>query len=248
MHLLNNAAHRPWPVPSNNWIMRQKWRNFLFMHWPVNPELVSNLIPSPLRLDTFQGYAWLGYIAFLMDGIYPRALPKLPLTRRFPEINVRTYVQYDGKPGIFFLSIDVKNWASLKIARHWYHLPYHSSNVSIEHKGTTFSFQSIRNENNRHISFKALYKPISDVFSPEEGTLDHWLTERYCLYSRDKTSNIYCGEIHHLPWPLQKAEFEIQSNSLLSPFNINLRNTNPIAHYSGGVDALIWNIRKVHSR
>ncbi|MBT2709212.1 DUF2071 domain-containing protein [Pseudomonas sp. ISL-84] len=102
MHLLNNTAHRSWPIPSNNWIMRQRWRNFLFLHWPVKPELLKNWIPSSLKLDTFQGYAWVGYIAFLMDGIYLRGMPQWPLTRSFPEINIRTYVQYDGKPGIFF--------------------------------------------------------------------------------------------------------------------------------------------------
>ncbi|MBT2709211.1 DUF2071 domain-containing protein [Pseudomonas sp. ISL-84] len=140
----------------------------------------------------------------------------------------------------------MENWASLKIARHWFRLPYHEANVAFENKGTAYSFQSLRKEKtNRPMSFKALYKPVSNVFFPEEGSLDHWLTERYCLYSTNNTSKIFCGEIHHLPWALQKAEFEIQSNSLLSPFKINLIDTNPVAHYSTGVEALIWNIQKV---
>ena len=95
------------------------------------------------------------------------------------------------------------------------------------------------------ITSKGTYTPLSDVFFPKEGTLDHWLTERYCLYSTDHRANIYCGEIHHRPWPLQKVETEITKHTLFKPFDIDLNDVQPITHFSKGVDSLMWNIQKI---
>ncbi|MGG4267921.1 DUF2071 domain-containing protein [Peribacillus simplex] len=108
MNLLDNA-HRPWPIPLKKWIMRQTWRNLLFTHLPLPAETLRPHIPPHLEIDTFGGNAWLGVILFVMEGIYPRGLSSLSLTPKFSEINVRTYVQCDGKPGIFFMSLDVED-------------------------------------------------------------------------------------------------------------------------------------------
>ncbi|MGG4267922.1 DUF2071 domain-containing protein [Peribacillus simplex] len=122
-------------------------------------------------------------------------------------------------------------------------MPYYSAQISFEKKGQTFHCQSIR-KGNTSIGFNARYTPISEVFFPKKGTLDHWLTERYCLYSTDNGGNIYCGEIHHRPWPLQKVDAEIYSNTLFTPINFDLTEVKPIFHFSEGVDTLIWNIKK----
>ncbi|MFE4708698.1 YqjF family protein [Peribacillus simplex] len=245
MNLLDDNAHRPWPIPSKKWIMRQPWRNLLFTHWPIPAETLRPHIPLHLEIDTFDGYAWLGVILFVMEGIYPRGLSSVSLTPKFSEINVRTYVQCDGKPGIFFMSLDVEDWASYIIAKKWFRLPYHSAQISLEKKGQTFHCQSIRKgKTNTPIRFNAKYAPIPEVYFPEKGTLDHWLTERYCLYSTDNGVNIYCGEIHHRPWPLQKVEAEICTNTLFTPFNFDLTEVKPLFHFSKGVDTLIWNIKK----
>lgn len=245
MNLMNEVVHSSWSLPSKYWIMQQNWRNLLFLHWPIPPEKLRPHIPSSLQIDTFNGSAWLGVILFVLEGIYPRGISFFSLTPKFPEINVRTYVKYDGKPGIYFLSIDVANWASLKIAKRWYRLPYHSAQISIRKEGKTFHCHSIRKGNaNTPILFEGKYVPVSEVFFPKEGTLEHWLTERYCLYSSNNGVNIYCGEIHHQPWPLQKAKIEIVRNTLFTPFHFDLSEVKPIAHYSTGVDSLMWNIKK----
>lgn len=246
MNLINDIIHRPFPLPSKNWIMRQKWRNVLFLHWPIPVEKLRPHIPSSLQIDTFNGSAWLGIILFVLEGIFPFEIPSISLTPKFPEINVRTYVKYDGKPGIYFLSIDVMNWASLKIAKNWYHLPYHSSQIFFQKEEQKFHCHSIRKGNeNTPISFKGKYAPVSEVYFPKEGTLDHWLIERYCLYSSNNGINIYCGDIHHRPWPLQKAKIELVKNTLFTPFHFDLFEEKPIAHFSIGVDSLIWNIKKI---
>lgn len=246
MKLMKDIAHRPWQLPSKHWIMRQTWSNLFFTHWPIAPEMIRPYIPQSLQIDTFNRYAWVGVVLFVMKGVYPRGLNCISLIRPFPEINVRTYVQFDGKPGIYFLSIDVGDWASCTIAKRWFRLPYFSSDVFFDRKDQNFYFQSNRKGiANTTIKFNGKYIPLPGVFYPQKGTLDHWLTERYCLYSKDQKGNLYCGEIHHRPWPLQNAESEIPTNSLLSPFNFDLTGVKPISHYSKGVDSFIWNIKKI---
>ncbi|WP_338787239.1 DUF2071 domain-containing protein [Metabacillus sp. FJAT-53654] len=247
MNLLNDIIHRPFPLPSKKWIMRQTWSNLFFLHWPIPPEALRPHIPAPLQIDTFDHNAWLGIVAFVIEGIYPRGLSSVSLTPKFLEVNVRTYVQYDGKPGVYFMSLDVENWASRTIAKRWYRLPYYPARMSFQNEGKTIHFQSIRKSTtNAQITFSGSFRPSQEVNFANTGTLDHWLTERYCLYSFDNRGNTYCGEIHHPPWPLQKAETQIGMNTLFSPFNIDLSNVKPIAHFSKGFDSLIWNIRKIH--
>ena len=167
MNIMRDIAHRPWPLPSKNWIMRQSWRNLLFTHWPIPTEILRPHIPSSLEIDTYNGSAWLGVVVFVMEGIYPRGLSSISLTPTFPEINVRTYVHYDGKPGIFFMSLDVGDWASYTIAKRWYRLPYQKASISFQKEGQTFHCQSVRKgKTNPPISFQVKYTPcIGSVFS-----------------------------------------------------------------------------------
>ncbi|WNS76922.1 DUF2071 domain-containing protein [Bacillus sp. DTU_2020_1000418_1_SI_GHA_SEK_038] len=245
MKLIYDNAHRPYPIPSDYWIMRQAWRNLLFIHWPISLEKVRQFVHPSLHIDTFDGDAWLGIIIFEMEGIYPRGFPSISIIPPFAEINVRTYVHYNGKPGIYFMSLDVGDLASLTIAKRWLHLPYKHSHISIQKIGKAFYYDSIRvKQTNPQIICKGSYSPVKDIFFPIEGTLDHWLTERYCFFSSNKRDNLYCCEIHHDPWPLQQAEAIIKKNTLFTPFQIDISDIQPIFHFSKGVDSLIWNIKK----
>lgn len=246
MNIFNEIDHRPYPLPSQNWIMRQTWRNLLFLHWPIPVEKLRPFIPASLKIDTFRGSAWLGVILFVIEGIYPRAVSTLSLVRKFPEINLRTYVKCKDKPGIYFLSIDVGNWASLRLAKRWYRLPYHSAKISFKKEGSSFSCQSNRKGRaDIPIIFQGKYAPQSNVFFPKEGTVEHWLTERYCLYSTNNGVDIYCAEVHHRPWPLQAALAEISANTLFTPFDFDLYEEKPLAHYSKGIDSLIFNSKRI---
>lgn len=244
--LIKNTAHPYCSMPSKKWIMRQSWKNLIFVHWPLNPERLRMHIPPSLQIDTFNGSAWLGIVVFEMGGIYPRGLSTLSITSAFPEINVRTYVRYNEKPGVYFLSLDVGDWASLTIAKRWLHLPYHPAKISIQKLKSTFHCSSIR-QSSKHepIIYEGIHTPISEIFFPQEGSLDHWLTERYCFFSTNKKARLYCCEIHHAPWPLQLGKTEVKQNTLFSPFHIDLTGTQPITHFSKGVDSLIWNIKNV---
>jgi uncharacterized protein YqjF (DUF2071 family) len=243
---MDEVTHRPWPIISKNWIIRQSWSNLLFTHWPISAELLRPHIPRSLQIDTFDGTAWLGVVVFVMDGIYLRGLSALSLTPKFAEINVRTYVQCNGKPGVYFMSLDVADWASLMFAKRWYRLPYKAAQISFQKEGRTFFCQSLRKEKAKvPIGFHANYIPDSRVYFSKKEMFDHWLTERYCFFSTDTRGNIYCGEIHHQPWPLQKVEIEICRNSLFTPFQFDLSEEKPIVHFSKGLDSLFWNIKRL---
>lgn len=241
--LIKDIAHRPYPLPSKKWIMKQVWNDVLFLHWRVPSEALHPYIPPPLQIDTFEGDAWIGIIAFKMEGIYFRGLSAISVVPTFFEINVRTYVRYNGKPGVYFLSLDVNDWASLNIAKRWYRLPYHRAKLSIENAQQTIHYKSSRLQGKA--AFTGICKTTPDVYLPEEGTLDHWLTERYCLYAADQRRNIFCGDIHHRPWPLQKSEINIRNNTLFTPFRLDLPMSRPIVYFSKGLEALMWNCEKL---
>lgn len=245
MNLIEHTDHRSWPIPSQKWIMRQGWHELLFVHWPVPVETVRPWVPAELEIDTFDGHAWVAVCSLLMDGIYVRGLPFISLFATFPEINVRTYVTYRGRPGVYFLSLDASNWLALTLARPWYHLNYYYANISVQKEEKYSVYRSIRKDRKTaSAAFYAKYISTSDVYYAEKDTLDHWLMERYCLYSFDSRNNIYCAEVHHRPWPLQKADVEIRENTMTEEFHIRL-DRKPVIHYSKGVDSQVWNITKL---
>lgn len=244
MDIYKKVDHRPWPLPANKWIMRQAWRNVLFLHWPVRPGILRPHIPAALEIDTFEGFAWLGIVAFTMKGIYFRGLP-FSVVPSFSEVNVRTYVTHKGKPGVLFMSLDVDDWASLNIAKRWYRLPYHPANIAVQKDGGAIHYTSVRKAGSPLV-FKGNCSPSSDVYFPNGGTLDHWLTERYCFYTTRNGKEIFYGEIHHPPWPLKKTDIQINQHTLFSPWNIEISKDMPIAHFSEGVDSLMWNGKKLN--
>src|SRR5258705_4235621 len=106
---LRSLAHRPWALPTGGWIMAQKWHDLLFAHWAVAPQVLRKLVPAKLELDTFEGQAWMGVVPFTMSGVRLRGTPTLPWLSMFPELNVRTYVTAEGRPGVLFFSLDAGN-------------------------------------------------------------------------------------------------------------------------------------------
>ncbi|WP_156291039.1 YqjF family protein [Oceanobacillus salinisoli] len=245
MNLLNVTEHRPFPLPSKRWIMRQSWKNIAFFHWPTSPNLLRSWVPSSLEIDTFHGHAWVSLVVFDMENIHLRGIPSHSLTPAFSEVNLRTYVIYNGIPGVYFLSIDVDNWASSKIAKRWFRLPYHDASISIEPSQHSYHFECIRN-GQTNIKGEGSITPLRDIYAADRGSLDYWLMERYRMYCTDKRSNLFKTDIHHQPWELQKAESEIHRNTLLEKWNIGVKENYPaVSHFSKKLDTLFWNIKSV---
>lgn len=237
---LENQDHRPWPIPSKSWRWRQSWCDLLFAHWPVPVEVLQPLVPDPLQIQEFDGTSWIGIVPFRMEGVMLRPLPDMPWISAFPELNVRLYVEYKGKPGVWFLSLDATNPLAVWAAKRFFYLPYLKANMHIDKNGQQFVYHSERIHRHPGITFDASYQPTSEVYRAEDGTLEQWLTERYCLYAQAPDGTLYRSEVHHRPWPLQQAKATVRTNQLLKPFNITLPNSPPLLHFSGQLDVIIW--------
>ncbi|MBO8170902.1 MAG: DUF2071 domain-containing protein [Bacillaceae bacterium] len=227
--------------------MKQTWHRLLFAHWPVAPDRIKPFIPDPLELDTYDGKAWVGIVPFYMSGIRYRFLPPVPFTSSFAEINVRTYVTLDDKPGVYFFSLDAASLPAVRAAKLMYKLPYYHASITQNVAGLNVVYDSSRKGKDANARFSAVYQPLSPVYLSRPGNLDHWLTERYCLYTFD-SDYIYRCEIDHEPWPLQTAEAEIKANSMLQPVGVDLPGQSPLCHYSEKIDVRVWPLEKVTSR
>lgn len=239
--ILAASDHRPWPLPRTPWVMAQQWHHLLFAHWPLPPETLRPLVPEVLPLDTFDGRAWVGVVPFRMRGVRPRLLPPVPWLSSFPELNVRTYVTLDGKPGVYFLSLDAGNPVAVALARAFFHLPYYRAAMRCERQKQGFAYTSRR----RHAgappaALQASYRPTGPVFHATPGTLDHWLTERYCFYAPTSNGRVYRCEITHAPWPLQPAELALTSNTMAASSGIALPDVSPLLHFAARQDILAW--------
>ena len=244
--LLAETQHRPWPLPERPWVMRQQWHELLFAHWSLPAEALRKLLPSPMTLDTYDGKAWVGVVPFRMAGVHPRATPAMPWLSAFPELNVRTYVSAGGKPGVYFFSLDAANPIAVRLARSFFHLPYFTARMQCRRADDTITYTSARSHRNAPAAtFAWSYRPTAAAFTASPGSLEHWLTERYCLYTANQHGTLLRGEIHHPPWALQPAEAEQHLNTMARASGIELPETAPLLHYALRQDVLVWPLEQV---
>jgi uncharacterized protein len=199
------------------------------------------VMPPQLEPDTFKGSAWIAITPFEVRNLCLRATWPLPKISRFAEINVRTYVSLGGRPGIYFFSLDAASWPAVAAARHFYRLPYHRARMRIDRDAAEIHYRSerVRSEEVPAAAFAASYRPVAEPTPAPAGSLEHWLTERYCLYTLDERQHVLRAEIHHPPWPLQPAEAEIVRNSMTDQIGVGLRGS-PLLHYSARQDVIFW--------
>ncbi|MEX2416289.1 MAG: DUF2071 domain-containing protein [Paenibacillaceae bacterium] len=243
-HLLVKNQHRPWPLPDRPWSMTQTWNELLFAHWPVSPELLKSFLPEKLELDTYNNQAWIGIVPFSMDNIRLRGLPKIPYTSAFHELNVRTYVKFGNKGGVYLFSLDAAHRLAVEVARTFFHLPYRYASIDMEESaGQNIHYHNKRQDRRANSAqFLADYRPVSSPYYAEDGTLEHWLTERYCLYTTNRSGTICRGDIHHEPWILQDAEAEITINTMITAAGLTQPAGEPLLHYSKRLEVLIWGL------
>jgi len=234
--------------------MKQTWHDLLFAHWPIPPEHLRPSVPPELPLDTFDGKCWVGVVPFRMSGIRARWTPPIPGLSSLPELNVRTYVIHKGKPGVYFFSLDAASHAAVWGARTFYHLPYFYAQMKSTDKGGVIHYNSTRKDKRMlrfsstppppedlNAQFRGTYRPIGSV--REKSTLEHFLTERYCLYTLHQ-AKLYCCDIHHQPWPLQNAEALIEQNTVAAAAGVDLPNAAPLLHFVKRLEVLIWPLRR----
>jgi uncharacterized protein len=238
---LEQTEHRPWSAPKGMWLLGQSWLDLLFAHWPVGRAQLEPHIPPPLELETFDGQPWITVSPFVVEALRFAATPPLPAFSRFPELNVRTYVTYEGKPGIWFLSLDASSRSAVFGARRFYRLPYfHAEMRAVPRGDGSIEYESLREDGRgRPARFSAVYGPSGKQSTAEAGSLDHFLAERYCLYSCSSTGSLYRADIHHRPWQLQPAEADITTNTML-PSELQLEAERPLLHFAARQDVVVW--------
>jgi uncharacterized protein YqjF (DUF2071 family) len=233
--------------------MTQRWNDLLFAHWPVPPAAIAPLIPEGLQVDTYHGSAWLGVVPFWMDRIKFRGIPRIPGTSSFPELNLRTYVRepHSGAQGVYFLSLDASNLLAVLCARALFRLPYHWADLRIEQRREReFWFASRRRLTQPQVLFSARYRglgPTRRLAESRPGSLEYFLTERYCLFTRDRDGYAMRANVHHVPWPLEEAEADIERNDLAEAVGIRLPNVPPVLHYSRRLAVYVWQLERVRS-
>jgi uncharacterized protein len=223
------------------WVMRMRWVDLLFAHWPVPVDALRPLVPGGLEIDTFEGRAYLGIIPFRMEDVAPRGLPAPPLAGSFLEVNVRTYVREGDRAGVWFLSLDASSRLAVEGARAGFHLPYYRAAMSLEHDGPAVTFGSMRvDRRGRPAAMTARYEPTGPIERATDGSLEAWLTDRWRLFAVEPSGRIVRGEIRHAPWPLQPAIAELDGASLAASHGLTLPPVVPHLLYAGRVDVRAW--------
>lgn len=211
-----------------------RWEDALFAHWEAEPETVEESLPEGIRVDTYDGSAWLGVVAFVMSDIRPRLAP---VGLGFAELNLRTYVRVDSSPGIYFYSLDADDVLGVSAARLAYGLPYYRASTSVERNGEVRFRSSRTHYGAPSAEFDATYRGTGEQFVADEGSLEEFLTERYAFFlSSDRTGATVRGDVNHRPWRLQEARAEIKTNTLFGANGFDEPDGDPHLLYSEGVD------------
>lgn len=222
------------------------WTDLLFMHWPVPAASLRPFIPAGLELDLHQGQAWVAVVPFRMSGVRARFLPELPGLSAFPELNVRTYVTRGGTPGVWFFSLDAASRIAVRGARQFFHLPYFDARIGFSRPARSGGPDEIRYRSHRthrgapDADLEVTYAPTGPAFRATAGSLDDWLTARYCFYAADGEGAILRATVHHKPWRLQPARAEIHRNAMTVQIGLELPAAPPLLLYSERTEVVGW--------
>ena len=223
--------------PDQPVLMHQNWHHLLFLHWEIPPAELQALIPAGLTVDTYEGKAYVGVIPFTMTG----------LMTNFHEVNVRTYVHRNGHdPGVWFFSLDASSSMAVLGARTAYKLPYYYADIDFavtEEALPQVAFRAHRNDprsqSPAHIHTQ--YRPIEGPFAPAPlGTLEHFLIERYILYSQDENHELHRARVHHQPYPVQRAEVAMLDETMVWAAGVRRSDNVPLRHYAREVNVKIY--------
>jgi uncharacterized protein YqjF (DUF2071 family) len=231
----------PPPRPEGRNDGEQRWRRLLFVHWALPAEKVRPLVPDGLELDLFGALAFVGLVPFAMFGVRPRWLPRFAAFH-FLETNVRTYVLRGGTPGVYFFSLDAASRLAVAAARATFGLPYHHAAMRLEDQDGVTRYEVARRGGVRP-QLAVRYRPGAATAPSEDGTLQHFLVERYHLFVA-RGGAILRGQVFHPPYPVADAEVLELSDQLLAAAGLP-EGAGPPVHvcYSPGVDVEVFGLR-----
>ncbi|MDA7881646.1 DUF2071 domain-containing protein [Akkermansiaceae bacterium] len=231
--------------PPTSPAMFQRWSELLFLHWEIDQDLVRARLPESLTVDTYEGKTYLGLVPFFMQKVRPRFLPTAPWLSNFLELNVRVYVHdQHGRPGVWFFSLDCNQPIAVELARRFFHLPY--QHASMTATADDFINYTCHRKGEEHpASYR--YQGEGEVEFAEPGSFEFFLLERYLLFSTNRKGDLFSGQVHHTPYPFQKAAVPEWSDEPLLWEGVRLERPPISALYSRGVDVDIHPLHPVTS-
>jgi len=238
--------------PEQPVLLHQNWHHLLFLHWEIPYAELQALVPAGLTVDTFEGKAYIGLIPFTLTGVRAIGTPPLPWISSFHEVNVRTYVHHKGEnPGVWFFSLDASSSIAVAAARAAYKLSYFNAEIELEASKEALpviDFRSHRNDprgpSPAHAHVR--YQPIEGPATPAApGTLEHFLAERYILYSLDETRRLHRARVHHQPYPLQRAEVLALDETLVWVAGVRRHDSVGLRHYAREVNVKVYPLEEV---
>ncbi|MFN7162366.1 MAG: YqjF family protein [Fimbriimonadales bacterium] len=232
------------PISERAWkpALSMRWKHLLFVHWRVPPLALRPLIPEPLQIDTYDGAAWVGFVPFVMETARPIWLPPVPKVFDFPEANIRTYVRYGAQRGVWFFSLDAAHRLGVWAARRFWKLPYYYARMRWRFLAPdAIHYETIRADRSRAFA-RVQYRFTGEPRETEPGSLEHFLVERYTLFTAQQ-GELYYGEVAHLPYAIQPATVLELEQTLTDAAGIALPPQSPIAFYAPGFGVLASALR-----
>jgi len=215
----------------------QSWRQLLFMHWPVELQALRDAVPRSFELDLHEGVGYVGVVPFAMQGVRPRFVPQAAALD-FLETNVRTYVLRDGEPGVYFFSLEAASRLAVGAARAAFALPYHHATMTLEERASGWHYTTRRSRGG--VSHAVSYRVHGSMAASLPGTLQHFLLERYLLFTERRGTPLR-GQVHHTPYPVQHAEVVEVHDELVAAAGLPAVLGLPShVHYSAGVDVEVF--------
>jgi uncharacterized protein YqjF (DUF2071 family) len=216
-------------------ILRQGWRDLTFLHWAVDPSVVSGFFPRGTRPDVFEGRTYVGLVPFRMvDTGLPNG-PAVPYLGTFLETNIRLYsIDASGRRGVVFLSLDADRLAIVATARTVFGLPYRWARMSHAVFGDLHTYSSTLRWPGARATLDLAVRVGPQL---EPGSLEHFLTARWGLHVQRAGRTWYLPN-HHPPWSLHTASIDTYTeHGLLA--SVGLPDLGPPDHvlFSPGVPA-----------
>ncbi len=221
----------------------QRWRELLFVHWAVPEAVVRPLVPPEMTLDLHDGVLYVGLVPFIMEGVRPWWAPEA-VAFNFLETNLRTYVHVNGEPGVFFFSLEAASWIAVQTARIGWKLPYHHATMERARQGDVVRYQTVR-KGQPKAQLKVEYRLGEMLGASTPGTLEHFLLERYLLFTR-RGKEILRGQVYHTPYPAQRAELISLEEGLVQAAGMPApEGPPPLVHFASGVDVEVFALAPV---
>jgi uncharacterized protein YqjF (DUF2071 family) len=235
----------PPPLPGRA-VLRQRWTELAYFHWPYEPEVVQRLLPDGVRVDTFDGTAWVGLIPFVMRDVRIGPTPPVPYLGTFVEINVRTYVVDPlGRRSVWFFSLDVPRSVIVAVARTVFALPYCWSRTDYRADAAQRRYAMTRRWPRPRNASAEIEFTIGDPIE-EVTELDHFLTARWSLLTSRRQRLLY-GRVHHRRWPLHHVDDHHLRQDVLQAAGLPAPTGEPRTACSPGLDVGVGWLERVRS-